>query len=383
MEGYMKPIYKNFDGLEVSFQGALPERILKQLREAKEEAVKDRNDAAAILGDSVKVMVAETGLRGGYAFRFDTGLDRETWFVADSTNRSRWNIRVSVKSLALALHGYVGVKQKILELLETLGAKGEDNDLPLERVSRFDYCIDFKTTSFELDYKSVVAHSKSKREFSGEDNINSISFVSVGKNLSSARVGVMPNQQLAIYNKTKEIVARSKPYWWKIWGIEKEGFEGQIWRVEVRSGKKELNHWNLRRWNDFERMAGDVASSILNNIRYVTPNPNDSNQSRWPDAEFWIVAKKEIKEDLFQYSCNAKRQEIISDLRKNVDICYKKLISGIITSYTAVAGMDIAELPAVMELIYEELLNDSKQNPEKILKKFQKAEKKFQFLYDI
>lgn len=69
-------------------------------------------------------MVAETGARGGYKYRFDTGLDGEIWFVAHSLKRDGWNIRVSAKSLALALHGYEGVKARILGRLAALEAKG-------------------------------------------------------------------------------------------------------------------------------------------------------------------------------------------------------------------------------------------------------------------
>lgn len=374
----MKPIYRNFDGLEISFQGALPERILRQLREAKEEAVKDRNDTPALIGNNIQAMVAETGSKGGYAFRFDTGIDGATWFIADSLQRNRWNIRVSVKSLALALHGYIGVKQKILEVLENLDARGEDNGIPLERVSRFDYCIDFAAIDpFELDHKCVIAHSRAIRDFDGLR----VNFVAQGKRFSSLRVGVMPNKQVAIYNKTSEIIARKKSYWWQLWGLEKEKYSGEVWRVEARAGKKELDQWNLKRFADFEKMAGDVIRSIFDHIRYVKPNLNDSNQQRWPDADFWVVARKEIEKDLFQHISNAKREMVVSAMRKEKEIQYKKLISGIITSYTAVTGKDIAELPAVIDLISEDLENEAKLNPEKILKKFQKAEKKFQYCF--
>ena len=74
-------------------------------------------------------MVAETGSRGGYRYRFDTGLDGETWFVAHSTNSKNWNIRVSVKSLALSLYGYEGVKERILNRLKALKAIGQSRKI--------------------------------------------------------------------------------------------------------------------------------------------------------------------------------------------------------------------------------------------------------------
>ena len=94
----MKLIYSNFDGLEVSFQGAFPHYILEQLEKGRIEAEKQKRDALVYLGfdKETPVKVGETGARGGYRYRFDTGHDRETWFVVRSTNPELWNIRVSV-----------------------------------------------------------------------------------------------------------------------------------------------------------------------------------------------------------------------------------------------------------------------------------------------
>lgn len=114
----MQLIYHNFDGLDVSFQGAVPEPVLEQLREARNRAQEERRDVYAAIGpQNMPVMVAETGARGGYKYRFDTGLDGEIWFVAHSPGRDKWNLRASVKSLALALYGYEGVKSRLFERL--------------------------------------------------------------------------------------------------------------------------------------------------------------------------------------------------------------------------------------------------------------------------
>ncbi|PIP88755.1 MAG: hypothetical protein COW79_16115 [Bdellovibrionales bacterium CG22_combo_CG10-13_8_21_14_all_38_13] len=376
----MIPIYKNFDGLEISFKGALPGYILTQLREAKYKAQEERHDIPIRIGRSnTVVLVGETGARGGYAFRLDTGFDKETWFIADSMKKDRWNIRVSIKSLNLALGGYYEVKESISNfLLNDLELGTIIGHLPEERISRFDFCIDFETESFEPNPKCIVAHTRSNRTFHAKNN--NFEYSAKGKLIESIRIGTMPNRQMAIYNKRNEIIAKNKKYWWDIWGINKKEFKKEIWRFEARAGKKELNKWNLRKFEDFENKAGDVIIDIFNSIRYVEINENDSNQSRWRNTKFWDLIIKEIKKDLFDYISNAERKEILEGRKIEVLNIINKQISGSITSVTALMGMELDEIPQVLEMISDDVLHDLKENKEKKLKKFIHAKEKYSLL---
>ncbi len=165
----MKLIYQGFDGFDVSFQGIVPAYIRYQLDRAKEKARNDRKPALALLGEKeIPVLVFEAGAKGGYKYSFDTGVDREIWFIADNDKSDRWNIRVSVRSLSLALYGYHGVKKNILDFLEQIEARGqEENFKLLERVSRIDYCLDFVTDNFSINPKCIAAHRSSTRSFIG------------------------------------------------------------------------------------------------------------------------------------------------------------------------------------------------------------------------
>jgi hypothetical protein len=89
----MKILYKNFDKLEVAFQGAFPEETLEILRQARDQAKLHNNvEVLAEIGRSQKIVkVSATGARGGYAYRFDTGPDGAVWFVIHSTRTDRWN----------------------------------------------------------------------------------------------------------------------------------------------------------------------------------------------------------------------------------------------------------------------------------------------------
>lgn len=370
----MIPIYNNFDSLHISFQGAVPEHIRKQLREAKEQAQKDKNAVPIKLGaNKYIVSVGETGAKGGYTFVFNTEVDGETWLISDSSKTDQWNLKVSVRSLNLALRGYKKTKEKILDFL----FNELEATIKRERISRFDYCVDFKTDKFELIPQHIFSHNKSKRSY----NLSNDFVISgTARTFESVRIGTMPNRQIAIYNKTKEIIASKKNYWWNLWKIEKDEFKGQIWRIEIRAGKKELNSWGIRKFEDLENKAGDVILSILNSIKYVIPNENDSNSSRWPNAPFWNDLIKIIKGDLFEYISNAEREEVLIGIRRELEIIIKKQIAGNCRSYTALTGQNLDQLPGVMDVLSGEIIEDHKNNKEFEIKKFEKSVKRYKLL---
>lgn len=376
----MKPIYKNFDGLDISFQGALPEYILEQLRKAKQEAIEQRKSITIKLGKNLKIVtVAETGARGGYAFRFDTGFDGETWFIADNHKADRWNIRVSVKSLSLALYGYEKVKERLLSFLlvdlEAIGTKKPENEYILkERISRFDFCVDFETEHFEIDLKKVISHSKSKKK------INDVNLLASGKAFESITIGKMPNKQLIIYNKLKEIKDNKKAFWWDIWNIKAENYQKKIWRVEARAGKKELDNWGLKRFKDFEEKAGDVILHIFNSVRYVDKNLNDTNQARWKNSKFWNDLIEVSKNNLFDYTSNAKREIVLTGIRKELENIFENNLKGSLRSYAALQGKDLGQLPEVIETIKHSINEDLKDDNGKILEKFLSTKNKYRLL---
>lgn len=387
----MKLIYNNFDALDISFQGALPEKVLRQLALAREQAQSERREVFVELGnEKISVMVAETGARGGYRYRFDTGLDGEIWFIAHSINSNNWNIRVSVKSLALALYGYESVKERLLKRLKALGAFGlarrksvseEVINTPLERISRFDYCFDFiMPSAFEPLPKRFIAHQRTKKHVYGETG-KIENYVSLnGDKINTIRIGEMPGRQAVIYNKTIEIKSSLKKYWWDIWDIDskpfKEGFK-QIWRIEIRAGRDELDKWGLKRFKDFEDKTGDVIAAILKAIRYTDPLKDDLNRSRWPMHPIWREALNVSYKALAPYRSNAIRENIIRDFRENVIAGYNERLIGNLIGLTAAEGHDISEIPTVLQEIEERIAQVDK---ELLIKKFERSIERFQFL---
>ena len=379
----MDLIYQNFDGLDISFQGIVHSSVLSKLADAKKKAQEQRKEALAEIGSPpIKVLVAESGAMGGYLYRFDTGIDGEVWFISQSQSLSGWNIRVSVKSLSLALYGYHGVKERILAKLMQLKAYGTNmkKGQLLERVSRVDYCFDFSTlTDFSPDPCLFISHQHCKKACYGEQENVNLFHSATGSNINTVRVGSMPGRQVAFYNKTLEIKSRAKQYWWEVWGINKEGFNGTIWRIEPRAGKIELDKWGIKRFADFEEKIGDVILNILEKIRYAEIS-NDQNRSRWPNAPFWDTAIQHTRHALKPHISNANRENIIRDYRENIKARLKTHILGTSVSYAVADNKDISEFPTIFEDFLTDLKNLSEHEKENLIQKFQQTHERYLFL---
>ena len=388
----MKLIYNNFDGLDIAFKGALPEEILDQLAQAREQAQQERGDIFLALGSAkIAVMVAETGAKGGYRYRFNTGKDGETWFVVHSTNSDKWNIRVSISSLGLALGGYEAVTSGIINRLIALGAIGKKRFvtasgkavyIPQESISRFDYCYDFIMDSdFQPLPQNFIAHQRTKKHVYKEKELIDAYSASNGDIFNTIRIGQMPNKQVVLYNKTKEITHHSKEYWWEIWQLKKEDVlknDQAVWRVEVRAGKDELNAWGVKTFDDFESKAGDIMMHILKHIRYATPLSSDGNRSRWPNHPMWEECLKvSLKGALGDFVSHASRENILRGFKDNyIEDGMKRLIGNAIP-LGALLGDDLGSVPK----IFESLANDFQNNPPRdSLGKFEKAKERFRFL---
>ena len=390
----MQLIYSNFDKLEITFQGILPEKILNQLAGAREQAQNEKREVPMEIGRSKKtVLVAETGARGGYRYRFDTGPDGETWLISHSTNSETWGIRVTVKSLSLALYGYEECKRRILNYLDDWEATGlsrhDENgtviNTPLERISRFDYCFDFIIPhDFYPMPNNFVAHRRTKIQIMGKDDseISKMQTLSGGK-IETLTLGKSPGRQATLYNKSKEIKSSLKREWWQIWNLDPNNFKDKaknIWRVEVRAGKKELDKWGFKRFKDFEEKAGDVTASILKAMRYTIPLKDDLNRSRWPMHPIWKEALNESFKVLKPYSSNAIRENIVDGMREEKLQIYRRQIIGCLISMTALKGLDMSEIPAAMLSIEKSIEELAKEDKDGLIGKFQKAKDKFRLL---
>lgn len=286
-------LYAGFDTLDVAFQGALPEAILKELDEARDRAEALQDKVLVRIGpNEVQAHIQGHGMRGGYRYLLDTGPLGAKWMIKRNTDAAQWNLFASPRATTLLSYGYKETFRRLLEEIEQMGGRISGHS-----INRVDFAMDFETHGFELHPDQVVAHSHSKvspcwgKRADGNDENQPVT-VFRGRRVETITVGKQPGRQITIYDKRREAVERQKPFWFEAWGKDHDDKDLEVWRVEVRAGKSELkDKYRLTTIQDFEAAIGDVIADALTKVRYLADRQLDSNVSRQELHPLWRAAQ--------------------------------------------------------------------------------------------
>lgn len=342
----LREVYRGWDSLDVAFQGALPDATLTTLREGKARAIQAGEPT---LIDVVGAMghVGETGARGGYAFRFDTGPDGEIWTIKDSPDPSQWNIRVSVRAAQLAVGGYAGVKLALLDRLKAWGAV-----VLSESIARVDFAMDFEAPDFDLRPDDFVCHSRSTvAEHAnmiprgGEQSEIGVRYK--GRRPSSVTIGMMPGRQVIVYDKRREVLTQpGKGFWLDVWGTTRDDCPA-IWRVEVRAGKDHLKDWRIATFEDLEARGGDMMIATMQAVRLTVPG-SDSNVTRAALHPLWQRATAIVADAMADHVSGAERGRVVEGRREELQAMYRQQVVGLATGYAVAAGLSLADAVATL-----------------------------------
>ena len=370
----MKILYQNFDALTLSFQCAVPEDVLMQLAEAKMVAqAQQRPVTICLLPCELQITVHYKGVKGT-PYQFHTGPMGAIYMIRENQSEEGWNVTVKSYALSLAVKGYEQVRHEILDVLQNdLNVKGPYGGLPIERISRVDYCIDFLIDApLHLSPENFQCHNRTKKSLHGNliKQNEEIYFnqVITGNVTETITLGKMPNRQVCFYNKGKEINVSQKEYYFDIWEIDKNILlddinKKEIWRLEIRAGKKELNKRNIKRFSEFHDKIKYVFINTLKEYQFVNvENKNELNP-------IWVNAIKTLKNISFSYSSNADKEKILEDLKNQKIKHYTNSLQGHFIGYAALKDMDISEIPAVLEDFGKEFIEDVSKDPEKYKQK--------------
>lgn len=378
----IEPIYQGFDGLDVSFQGRIPEALCFELEAAKAMAAASRRD---ILCEwrGVSFHVAESGAKGGYAYRVDTGPEGATWFFSRNQKSDGWNIRVSCKSAWLATKGFGRVRTEMYDFLEAIGA-----DVTGAAIARVDYAVDIvgrDLPGFVLDPTMFVMHSHTSRADHAED----IDIHGVSGKYTSVTVGKMPGRQVIVYDKTREVAARQKHEWPIIWnsGLLKQGREPlrngeRVYRVELRAGKSHLkDRWGIVSWADLDDKLGDLFTLALADIRYCEPVLGDTNRARWPVHPLWAAVSGAVSGDLFEMASGAVPGVVKEVRRKALAQAMSAMIVGLLATWS-LATATPAKADVLGEWLNVTARDYVKDNPSEFAAKVKRAGERYVFIME-
>lgn len=343
----MKVLYAGFDTIAVAFKGAFPPETIDLLKSARDAAAERQEAMLVKIGPGqAAILVESSGLRGGYAIRGDTGPLGEVLAFKANTNRQEWNGFAQIRASALATLGYHGARDQLFERLAQMGFVVTDHS-----VNRIDYAVDFLVPGFALRLDGFVAHPRTKVRphwgVADATDPNQPSAVLTGRQLESVTVGKMPGRQIIVYDKRREVIAKRKPFWFTVWGVEPADRNASIFRIEVRAGKKELKEgWNIRTFADVETVGGDAIRHALEEVRYLAADQSDSNVTRqWLDP-LWQAMIGEVERGLFDFRSGILSSKIKEVEREMAIKTYAALTLGNLAGLAVAKGLYDDEIEA-------------------------------------
>lgn len=376
-------LHAGFDTIDLAFAGALPAETFDVLAGAREEALERQEPILANIGPgNVAMHVSGHGMRGGYAFITDTGPLGAKWMFKKNTDIRQWNIFASPRATMLLAYGYQGTRDRLFQELDAMGAKVADHS-----INRVDFAMDFRTRDFELKAERFVAHAHTKIRSHWSEALPAIdndrpSAVLRGRRLESVTIGKMPGRQVIVYDKRREAIDRQKRYWFDRWGIEPTDRDFNVWRVEVRAGKKHLkDRWAIRTFEDLEAGIGDVFRYALSDLRYLADHQSDSNVSRQQLHPLWEAAQSVAETKLCDFMSGLLPGQIVEIARAEAQRRYSVLaVSSAIGLAVALDMNDeeiLAELP---NLAYQCVQDATKSEPDRIQKALNRTRARLHFI---
>ena len=391
----MVVLHKGFDTLALSVKAQISDTFLEILKVEKARAEDQRRDVQIDYGNHTFHLKPHGGK--GYSFILSGGMSGANWSIKTPNPKDPWGIRVSVGSFFLATEGLAVVREHLDAVLASWGVRYREEDVS---IARADVCLDILAPGFVLNPDHMVMHSSCKRR----DHLSADDMVVHGKSsrVTSLTVGSTRNRQVILYDKTSEIIASSKAYWWEIWehalrmkhGQGKPASEAlrygtlrgniganRIWRVEVRAGKDLLkDRWNIRTWADLYARFGDVIREAFEVVRYCAPSSGDTNRARWPVHELWSLAREVLNEDLFEMFEGTDPNPLKEVHRADhIALIYRNVLGSCIT-LAALNGKRQDDLPEVFSDLAEQMQTSVKAEPEKTARQLNDAAERYVFI---
>ena len=101
---------------------------------------------------------------------------------------------------------------------------------------------------------------KAARQYEPKADMYEPRIIDQGRKVQLVTLGKQPGQQVIVYDKTAQVKAARKHWWFDVWRLNKSMKDHKVWRIEVRAGKKCLKEkWNISKFDDLEASLGNIA----------------------------------------------------------------------------------------------------------------------------
>ena len=191
------------------------------------------------------------------------------------------------------------------------------------QVSRVDLCSDFHipgglSFDFLLNYRVSQSDSISQH---------------MDGNTLETFYCAKPNHhtRLRIYDKSKEIIASKKPWFWEVWDIEPTD---NVWRIEYQLRREVLRAYHINTIDQLVSMSGAVWQ-YLTESWFSLRQLDDSNTSRRSVHPFWSAVQSLATDFGSTFELDRKRAvSSLGDPKWYISHC-----AGCLASYAAVLNL--------------------------------------------
>jgi len=321
------------------------------------------------------------------AFSAHTGDMGAEWYFLDPENRPANNpgITVDFRAFLLATGGLKAAQDHLEACMRAFGILYGENQL---RVTRADFAIDFLAPWFEPDRNALVAPPGTKiKEHTGVDETETHA---TGARVTGLRAGAGANRQLVIYDKRTEVIEKGKMGWLKIWDANrasmgkpaldlKDAATSQVWRFELRLGRKQLRErFDIRGWTDLQNMIGDAFTDFCDRMRYCIPTA-DRNRARWPTHELWQAVTHTMALDLHENIAGVLPRDVKDANRAEQMRMLDRQLLGLFISRAAASGVTADEFSDFMENHVNALQRASDEHPVPVNERIDKAAARYRW----
>lgn len=379
----MEILHHGFDGLDLTIDTQITEQLSLYLEKAKQIAT-ELNQPWTIDVRDTPLAVYPHGVRGGYAFLCDTGAAGVSLMLKKHDAKGGWGVRISFKSLALATRGLKTARQEVEALCRQLFIPISGCSVSLSRV---DFAVDLISQDFELSQGQFIIHPRMRRKsFADIDTQSSIRSASHDHSIT---VGKMPNRQVIIYDKTRDVRDKRKVEWPEIWNthlrrsgkpaLDFEDATNRVWRIELRAGKKYLkDQWNIAGWDSLFRALPHLLDDLSSSIRFAAPM-QDTNRARWPVHPAWALLGQVIPEAIFDAVPEFDKEKIVELMRDEKKQSLERQLLGLSVSHAAILGISETTFDAYLHRLPRRLQMLSNGHPKPLQERLTEAAMRHSF----
>lgn len=382
----MQLIRAGFDGLDISYPLTIDQELADKMQAGREVAELGNGERGGFFHNGVRMEVAATGARGGYAYRCDSGFgghQGENWFFKKPNDKADdWGVRVSCRALPLAMNGLAKTRARIEGTLAKLGL---DYVPGTESIGRVDVACDVLAPDFVLDRSHFVAHASSRVQ---EISDNLVQVNGRSGRVESVTIGKNPNRQVVVYDKRAEVIATGKSFWWPIWddalaaqGLPplkpKDRAASAVWRLEIRAFKRHLkDKFKVTTWGHLRKKLPFILRKALRDVRLTLPQ-SDANRHRWPVHPLWALARDVFGQDMEDLHSMVDPAHIERLCFQDRDELLRNQIAGCLMSRAALHGVSKRELRAYVMGSTDLIVKEWERRPKWTGERLERAQAKY------